>query len=165
MSDEGTSRRKSGFVPKEIGQNNSFIRHLFIQSTHFEFDIYFLIPWAGSLVSWIAFGTARSTFSGSTSCNFFGTIDLPVAWETPFPASWPAGVGWIWIIINTRNRLKAQMGVVVHIPSRVVSPQHLLVPSVEHCVGPWRHLGPLRGSILVLESFEQGLWGWHRWKC
>lgn len=70
---------------------------------------YFLIPWAGSLVSWIAFGTARSIFSGSFSCNFCGTIDFPVACETPFPASWPAGVGWTYIIVIMRKSPRADI--------------------------------------------------------
>lgn len=37
---------------------------------------------------------AVSTFFGNFSCNFCGTIDLSVAWETPLPAFSPAGVGW-----------------------------------------------------------------------
>lgn len=34
------------------------------------------------LVSWMAFGTARSTLSGRASCSACGTFESPVAWET-----------------------------------------------------------------------------------
>ena len=44
-------------------------------------------------VSWMALGTAFSTDSGRPSCSAFGTMDLPVAWET-LPVSLLEPVSW-----------------------------------------------------------------------